>query len=311
MDDLRHMTPAVWQQLDRLNRISDKLYIHIDMDVLDPREVMAHGNKVPNGPSSEQLARLFEEIFKRYPKASAIGFATIPPTDEGGLSIAPPFAAWPHVSNGPSDRHVHAKRFCDLTRLRSSRRQSPIEPGLRHGPFALDGGGRDSQRLGSFADVEAREEPQFHDATLAHVNGGERLEGLVEREHIHGRRLRGGRYVLEAQHRGAAAALAGVLPAGLIDEDLAHQLRRHRKEVRPVLQRQPLHIHESQIDLMHERRRLESAARLFALEVAARNLAQFVVHERDETVERFRIALLPGQEQCRYIFHGEQSVIDS
>ncbi len=88
VDDLRNMTPAVWQQLDRLNRISDKLYVHIDMDVLDPREVMAHGNKVPNGPSSEQLERLFEEIFKRYPKASAIGFATIPPTDEGGLSIA-------------------------------------------------------------------------------------------------------------------------------------------------------------------------------------------------------------------------------
>jgi arginase len=88
VDDLRNMTPAVWQQMDRLNRISDKLYIHIDMDVLDPREVMAHGNKVPNGPSSEQLARLFEEIFKRYAKASAIGFATIPPTDEGGLSIA-------------------------------------------------------------------------------------------------------------------------------------------------------------------------------------------------------------------------------
>jgi hypothetical protein len=49
---------------------------------------MAHGNKVPNGPSSEQLAALFEQIFKRYPKASAIGFATIPPTDSGGLSIA-------------------------------------------------------------------------------------------------------------------------------------------------------------------------------------------------------------------------------
>ena len=58
------------------------------MDVLDPREVMGHGNKVPNGPSSAQLARLFEEIFRRYPKASAIGFATIPMQDEGGLSIA-------------------------------------------------------------------------------------------------------------------------------------------------------------------------------------------------------------------------------
>jgi arginase len=88
VDDLRNLTPAVWQQMDRLNRISDKLYIHIDMDVLDPREVMAHGNKVPNGPSSEQLERLFEEIFTRYPKASAIGFATIPPRDEGGLSMA-------------------------------------------------------------------------------------------------------------------------------------------------------------------------------------------------------------------------------
>ena len=87
VDDLRNMTPAVWAQLDRLNSISDKLYIHIDMDVLDPREVMGHGNKVPNGPSSEQLARLFEEIFKRYPKASAIGFATIPMQDEGNLSI--------------------------------------------------------------------------------------------------------------------------------------------------------------------------------------------------------------------------------
>ena len=88
VDDLRNMTPAVFAQLDRLSRLTDKIYVHIDMDVLDPREVMGHGNKVPNGPSSEQLARLFETIFSRYPKASAIGFATIPSTDEGGLSIA-------------------------------------------------------------------------------------------------------------------------------------------------------------------------------------------------------------------------------
>ena len=88
VDDLRNRTPAVWTQLDRLNRLTDKLYIHIDMDVLDPREVEGHGNKVPNGPSSDQLAALFEEIFRRYPKASGIGFATIPSRDEGGLSIA-------------------------------------------------------------------------------------------------------------------------------------------------------------------------------------------------------------------------------
>jgi arginase len=88
VDDLRKMTPAVWAQLDRLHRQVDKLYIHIDMDVLDPREVSMHGNKVPGGPSSEELAALFEQIFSRYQKASAIGIATIPNSDPGGLSIA-------------------------------------------------------------------------------------------------------------------------------------------------------------------------------------------------------------------------------
>ena len=79
----------MFAQLDRLSRITDKLYIHIDMDVLDPREVMAHGNKVPGGPSSEELAKLFEEIFRRYPKASAIGFATIPPPTRAGCRSPP------------------------------------------------------------------------------------------------------------------------------------------------------------------------------------------------------------------------------
>ena len=88
VDDLRRATPAVFAQLDRLNRISDKLYIHIDMDVLDPAEVPGHGNKVPGGPSSRELAALFEQIFARYPKASAIGFATIPSDDPGGVSIS-------------------------------------------------------------------------------------------------------------------------------------------------------------------------------------------------------------------------------
>jgi arginase len=88
VEDLRRQTPALFAQLDRLDRISDKLYIHIDLDVLDPREVMGHQNKVPGGPSSEELASLFETIFRRYPKASAIGLATIPATDEGKLSLA-------------------------------------------------------------------------------------------------------------------------------------------------------------------------------------------------------------------------------
>jgi thiosulfate/3-mercaptopyruvate sulfurtransferase len=88
VDDLKTISPAVTRQLDRLSKLTDKIYVHIDMDVLDPPEVMAHQNKVPNGPTSHQLARLFEMIFSKYPKASAIGFATIPAKDDGGLGLA-------------------------------------------------------------------------------------------------------------------------------------------------------------------------------------------------------------------------------
>jgi arginase len=88
VEDLQKMSPAVFAQLDRLNRNVDKIYVHVDMDVLDPAEVMGHVNKVPGGPTSAQLAALFEQIFSRYPKASALGFATIPATDAGGLSLA-------------------------------------------------------------------------------------------------------------------------------------------------------------------------------------------------------------------------------
>jgi arginase len=88
VDPLRTMSDELFAELDRLYRTTDKLYVHIDMDVLDPAEVEFHGNAVPDGVSSEQLARLFEEIFERYDKASAIGFATIPSEDPEGLALA-------------------------------------------------------------------------------------------------------------------------------------------------------------------------------------------------------------------------------
>jgi arginase len=88
VEDLRRATPALFAQLDRLSRETDRIYVHVDLDVLDPREVEGHGNKVPGGPSSAELAALFEQIFRSYPKASAIGFATIPADDPDRLSIS-------------------------------------------------------------------------------------------------------------------------------------------------------------------------------------------------------------------------------
>lgn len=187
--------------------------------------------------------------------------------------------------------------------------QSPVEPGFRHSPFAFDRGCRDPQRFGRLGDVKPGEVSEFHDVALPGVDGGEGFERLIEGKHVHARRLSGVRDVLQTHHGGAAAAFTGMLPARVVNEDLAHQLRRHRKKVCPVLQRQPVHIYESQVDLVHERRRLEGMPGKFALEMTARHAAQLVVHERDQTVERLGVATAPGQEQVSYIVHVEQSVI--
>ena len=95
----------------------------------------------------------------------------------------------------------------------------------------------------------------------------------------------------------------------MIDEDLPHQPGRHAEEVRPARQCQAVHIHQSQIDLVDERRRLEGVSWRFAPEMAPRHAAQLVIHERDQAVERRRVALAPGQEQASYIVHAEKSVI--
>jgi arginase len=136
VEDLRRASPAVFAQLDRLNRISDKLYIHIDLDVLDPAEVPGHGNKVPGGPSSRELASLFEQIFARYPKASAIGFATIPSEDPGGVSISAVNRMITGAVTGVLTRegkNGHASRHAPALRATSGRLRTPPAAASRCG----------------------------------------------------------------------------------------------------------------------------------------------------------------------------------
>jgi len=62
---------------DRLSKLVDKIYVHIDMDVLDPDEVPGHPLTVAGGPTSLQLGAALQEMF-RYEKVSALGIASTP-----------------------------------------------------------------------------------------------------------------------------------------------------------------------------------------------------------------------------------------
>lgn len=85
--DIRGRSENLHRQMQRLSRLTDVIYVHVDMDVLDPREVSGHPLAVPDGPTSAELAAAIEEMF-RYPKAAAFGVASTPvgTRDPGGLS---------------------------------------------------------------------------------------------------------------------------------------------------------------------------------------------------------------------------------
>jgi arginase family enzyme len=77
VDDIRHLTANLAGQIDRLARLTDIIYVHIDMDVLDPSEVAGHPLTVPEGPTSRELAAALGVMF-RHPKVGALGIASLP-----------------------------------------------------------------------------------------------------------------------------------------------------------------------------------------------------------------------------------------
>lgn len=87
VDDLVRRSERLHQQMRRLSGLTDIIYVHVDMDVLDPKEVAGHPLTVPNGPTSRELADALTEMF-RYPKAAAFGVASTPTGDHDrdGLS---------------------------------------------------------------------------------------------------------------------------------------------------------------------------------------------------------------------------------
>jgi arginase len=87
VDDIRKLSPNLKQQMDTLSRNVDAIYVHIDMDVLDPDEVPGHDLAVADGPTSKELAAAMTLMFS-YPKSVALGIASTPAgaLDPAGVS---------------------------------------------------------------------------------------------------------------------------------------------------------------------------------------------------------------------------------
>ncbi len=87
LEDVRTRSANLHREMKRLSEATDVIYIHVDMDALDPREVSGHPLTVPGGPTSLDLAAALTEMFK-CEKVAAFGVASTPfdDHDKGGLA---------------------------------------------------------------------------------------------------------------------------------------------------------------------------------------------------------------------------------
>ena len=77
VQDIRELSIGLRTQMEALSDRVDVIYVHIDMDVLDPAEVPGHDLNVSDGPSSEDLADAIALMFEN-PKTAALGIASTP-----------------------------------------------------------------------------------------------------------------------------------------------------------------------------------------------------------------------------------------
>jgi arginase len=81
VEDIKTRSAGIERQMKRLEGLTDVIYVHVDMDVLDPPEVSGHPLTVPGGPTSRELAAALTEMF-RHDKAGAFGVASTPSGDQ-------------------------------------------------------------------------------------------------------------------------------------------------------------------------------------------------------------------------------------
>ncbi len=77
VDQVRNLSTGIDLEMERLGVLTDQIYVHVDMDILDPVEVPGHGLTVADGPTSIELGNALEMMFE-HPQAAAFGVASYP-----------------------------------------------------------------------------------------------------------------------------------------------------------------------------------------------------------------------------------------
>jgi arginase len=77
VEDVRKQSPKIGQEINRLSELTDIIYVHVDLDVLDPEYMPGHMTPAPDGVTADELKTTMATIFK-HPKVRGLGLASYP-----------------------------------------------------------------------------------------------------------------------------------------------------------------------------------------------------------------------------------------
>jgi len=77
VEDVQKQSPRIEQEIKRLVALTDIIYIHVDLDVLDPEYMPGHMTPAPGGITADELKTTMTTIFK-HPKVRGLGLASYP-----------------------------------------------------------------------------------------------------------------------------------------------------------------------------------------------------------------------------------------
>ena len=172
-----------------------------------------------------------------------------------------------------------------------------LQPGLGQPPVPHHGIGRYLQDGRGFLHAQPTKEPKLDDAALPLVELRERLQRVVERDKV----LTGSAVTTSAFVEGhacvAAAAFVRAPCARMVHEDATHDAGGDGQEMRAVVPLDRLAVDQANIRLVDERRRLEAMTHALSRHAASRDPVEFLMDERDQSLEGALVALSPFEEQ--------------
>ena len=186
--------------------------------------------------------------------------------------------------------------------------QLPEEPCLRQAPVPSHGSHRHVEHVRRFLQAQSAEESQLDDAALPRVQCLQGLQRVIQCHEIDAPVAADVRRLRQRDVKLAAAAFRAVSRPRHVDQDTAHDLRGHGKEVGAVLPAYVLPIDQPQVGLVDERRRLEDVSRALARHVSRREAMQLLVNQRRQRLERGLVAAAPRGEQLRDVRRGTHQV---